>query len=361
MIIDCHMHVFPWLGGACGWESQEAHLDYLQKFMYSAARPQAAAKPDFWTSELDINFRVGKFGRMEWTEDGVEYYRQFMPPSLQKQTASPEFIIVQMEHAGVDMAVLQNCKLYGKLNDYFAECVRKYPDKFVGTGEINEFEADKESEISKLRHIVKDLRFNGLFYEAGRFLEIGQPTGFNDRRFDRFWREVADLGIAVLWNFTSSRNHYMTQMRAFAAWADRFPEIPALVTMGFCVRPFIDNGKVKYPKELFDIFKKPNVFAELAYPIQAGPPRWDYPFPEANELIRQQYEELGGHKLCWGSDMPNVERNCTYRQSLTHLTKYCDFISQKDMELILGGNIARIMKIKTDRSKTPRPKLADVA
>jgi len=360
MIIDSHMHVFPWLGGACGWKSQEAHVDYLKKFMYGAARPQEASKTGYWTSNLDINFRVGEYGRMEWTEDGIDYYRQFMPPGMQEQTASPESILVQMEHAGVDMAVLQNCKLYGKLNDNFAECVSKYPDKFVGTGEINEFEADNEGEILKLRHIVKDLGFNGIFYEAHKFLEIGQPTGFNNRRFDNFWREISDLGIAVLWNFTSSKL-YMEQMRAFAAWADKFPDIPSLVSMGFCVRPFIQNGKVGYPRDLFDIFQKPNVLAEIAYSIQAGPVGWEYPFTEATRLIKRQYEELGAHKLCWGSDMPNVERNCTYRQCLTHLTKHCDFIKPSDMELILGGNIARIMKIKTDIPTTPRPKLADVA
>lgn len=360
MIIDCHMHVFPFLGSACGWDSQEARMDYLQKFMYGAARPVVAAKPGYWDSKLDINFRVGKFGRMEWTEDSVDYYRQFMPPGMQEQTGSPEFIMVQMEHAGIDMAVLQNCKLYGKLNDYFAECVRKYPDKFVGTGEINEFEADKESEILKLRHIVKTLGFNGIFYEAHRFIEIGQPTAFNDKKFDNFWREVSNLGIAVLWNFTSSKL-YMEQMRAFASWADRFPDVQSLVTMGFCVRPFIQNGKVEYPKELFDVFQKPNVLAEIAYSIQSGPVGWEYPFTEASKLIKQQYEELGAHKLCWGSDMPNVERNCTYRQCLAHLTKHCDFIKPSDMELILGGNIARIMKIKTGIPKTPRPKLADIA
>ena len=87
----------------------------------------------------------------------------------------------------------------------------------------------------------------------------------------------------------------------------------------------------------------------------------DYSLEEAKKLIKQQYEELGAHKLCWGSDMPNVERNCTYRQCLTHLTKHCDFIKQADMELILGGNIARIMKIKTNLTPTPRPKLTDVA
>lgn len=360
MIIDCHMHVFPLLGSVGGWETTEKHLDYLQKFMYGSARPEATAKPGFWTSKLDINFRVGKFGRMEWTEDGVDYYRQFMPPSLQEQTASAEFILAQMAHAGVDMAVLQNCKLYGKLNDYFAECVRKYPDKFAGTGEINELEADKESEISKLRHAVKDLGFKGLFYEATRFLEIGQPTAFNDKKFDLFWREVSDSGIAVLWNFTSSKL-YMEQMRAFSAWADRFPDIPSLVSMGFCIRPFQQNGRVEYPKELFDIFKKPNILVEIIYPIQVGPVGWDYPFPPAQELIKQQYEELGGDKLCWGSDMPNVERNCTYKQSLTYLTKYCDFIDRKDMELVLGGNIARILKIKTDIRRTTRAKLADIA
>jgi len=360
MIIDCHMHVFPFLAGASGWESVKSHVDFLQKNLYSVARPQVAAEPGYWTSKLDINFRVGKYGRFEWTENGVDYYRQLMPPSLQEQTAPAEFIMVQMEHAGVDMSVLQNCKLYGKLNDYFAECVRKYPDKFVGTGEINEFEADKESEIKKLRHIVKNLGFNGLFYEAGRFIEISNATGFNDQKFDRFWREVSDLGIAVLWNFTQSKV-YMEQMRAFGDWADRFPEIPSLVSMGFCARPFKQNGRVEYPKELFDVFKKPNVLAELVYPIQAGPVGWEYPFQEANKLIKQQYEELGPQKLCWGSDMPNVERNCTYRQSLTHLTKHCDFIKPEDMELILGGNITRIMKIKTDIPPTLRPKLADVA
>jgi predicted TIM-barrel fold metal-dependent hydrolase len=298
---------------------------------------------------------------MEWTEDGVDYYRQFMPPSLQVQECSPEFILAQMEHAGVDMAVLQNAKLYGKLNSYFADCVRKYPDKFVGTGEINEFKAYTTREIEKLKYIVKELKFNGLFFETQRFPAFNEPAGFfNEKKFDRFWKVVSDLKICVLLNFTSSKKH-IEQMRALGALAEKFPDIPLMVSMGLCVRPYLEGGKVKYPKELFDILKRPNLLVEIVYPIQAGPPGWDYPFPEANQLIRQQYEELGPQKLVWGSDMPNVERNCTYKQSLTHLTKYCDFIKPKDMDLILGGNIARILKIRTDLPKTPRPRLADVA
>ena len=55
------------------------------------------------------------------------------------------------------MSVLQNCKLYGKLNDYFFKAVQKYPDRFIGTGKIDEFKADQLREIEKLRYTVEEL------------------------------------------------------------------------------------------------------------------------------------------------------------------------------------------------------------
>ena len=44
----------------------------------------------------------------------------------------------------------------------------------------------------------------------------------------------------------------------------------------------------------------------------------------------------------WGSDMPNVERFCTYGQSLEYLRRYCDFLPASDMDRILGDNAARL-------------------
>ena len=50
-------------------------------------------------------------------------------------------------------------------------------------------------------------------------------------------------------------------------------------------------------------------------------------------------------KLVWGSDMPNVERFCTYGQSLEYLRRYCDFLPASDMDRILGDNAARLYRI----------------
>ena len=54
------------------------------------------------------------------------------------------------------------------------------------------------------------------------------------------------------------------------------------------------------------------------------------------------YQKLGASKLLWGSDMPNVERSCTYRQTLTYLTRHCDFIPAADLDLIVGGNASAL-------------------
>ena len=47
----------------------------------------------------------------------------------------------------------------------------------------------------------------------------------------------------------------------------------------------------------------------------------------------------------WGSDMPNVERYCTYRQSLTYVSDYCDFISGEDRDKIFRRNTLSLLGV----------------
>ena len=85
------------------------------------------------------------------------------------------------------------------------------------------------------------------------------------------------------------------------------------------------------------LLREPNVTLELLFPLLYGA-SWEYPYAEARPIIQELYQKLGASKLLWGSDMPNVERSCTYRQSLTYLTRYCEFITARDMDQIVGEN-----------------------
>jgi predicted TIM-barrel fold metal-dependent hydrolase len=357
MIIDMHAHVFPHLGGACGYKSVSEHLAYQRATLYKPQHPRvdSGVSPEL----KDINFRVGKFGRFEWTEDGVDYYRQFNPPSLEDQTASPEFMLAQMDHAGVDRAVLQNSPFYGELNNYFAECVKKYPDKFIGLVKINELKAYKKSEILKLRHAVNELKLEGIYFTARAFFSPGISGKYIDKKFDLFWQEVSNLGISVHWGLVTSKEsaeEFLEEVRVLDVWGEKFPDIPSVITHGFFpIKPFMRNDEIVIPKEFLKLFKHRNISAEILYSVIAGPLGWDYPYPQAQKIIKNLYEEIGAEQLVWGTDMPVLECNCTYRQSLTYLRDYCDFISPKDMDLILGGNAIRMLKIEMGGPKTIRP------
>jgi hypothetical protein len=41
--------------------------------------------------------------------------------------------------------------------------------------------------------------------------------------------------------------------------------------------------------------------------------------------------------------MPNVERFCTYRQSLDYVRRYCAFLSAAEKNAVLGGNAAQLL------------------
>jgi predicted TIM-barrel fold metal-dependent hydrolase len=54
--------------------------------------------------------------------------------------------------------------------------------------------------------------------------------------------------------------------------------------------------------------------------------------------IRQLLEAYGPDRFAWGSDMPNVERYCTYRQALAYVWEHADFLGPAERRKIFRDN-----------------------
>ena len=54
-------------------------------------------------------------------------------------------------------------------------------------------------------------------------------------------------------------------------------------------------------------------------------------------------ERLGAERLMWGTDIPMVMRYWTYRQNITFIRDYCDFLTSEEMDAILGGTTKRLL------------------
>jgi predicted TIM-barrel fold metal-dependent hydrolase len=366
MIIDSHVHTFPYMGSAAGFPSTEARLARLQAGVYRSINPHRrrsdhtpVTKQTLWNGKdlgpagnTDVNFRVAKYGCFEWTADGEDLYIQYFAPSLMDQISSAEYMVAEMDYAGVDIGILQNHGTYGILNDFFADCVRQYPDRYIASAGIPEAEAHTDEQISELRRCAEQLGHKSLFYQVGGFWETGYRDHLDDAKFNPFWEEVRRLGLVVFWDPafgpTPTVEDYNEQLKRMLTVMERYPGMPGIIPQAFPIGPYAPNGRYELPDIYFELAKHPDFTFEVCYPISYAR-KWEYPYRETWPLLHQLYDWFGPERLIWGSDMPNVNRFCSYRQSYEYV-KGCDFLSPADLDLFLGGNLARLFKIDTASS-----------
>ena len=118
-----------------------------------------------------------------------------------------------------------------------------------------------------------------------------------------------------------------------------------VLVMGPPVAHFGGAGGWDFPPEVLAAYKRDNLLIEIMFPITWGGV-WEYPYPEAQKLIHGMRDLFGTDKLLWGSDMPNVERFCTYRQSLDYVRKHCQFLTASEKDAVLGGNAERLFNLR---------------
>jgi predicted TIM-barrel fold metal-dependent hydrolase len=361
MIIDCHAHVFEHWQGACGHPSAAIHLKYLQKVV---TRPAARAyrardgkqiKPTMlfrpgdntWAGLTDVNFRVGRFGQLAFTYEGEDHYVQYMPVGMQEMVCSPEFMVAQMIEAGVDHCVLQAGGGYGAMNNYNAFAQNAHPSRFTGLLNVDEAMADRPEQMAEVDRAVNQLGLKGLYY-AHEMSRHGYARNVDHADFAPFWDKIAGYKLPVLIELSSTPDYdkasYMGNLLALDRLLQRHRRQRFLFVMGPSVGHFAPKGKWEIPDEAMTVFRRDNLQMEIMFPITWGGV-WDYPYPEAQELIRGMRDMFGAAKLLWGSDMPNVERFCTYRQCVDYVRRHCAFLSAKEKELILGGNAAEMLGI----------------
>jgi predicted TIM-barrel fold metal-dependent hydrolase len=361
MIVDCHAHVIQNWVGACGHPTRDIHSKYQQRALaHTIARTfrakdgapadlKALLDPDdpSWNGLGDVAFRVGRFGQLEFTVDGEDYYIQYMPVGMQNLEAPPELMLAQMTNAGVDHAVLQAGGSYGAMTNYNAFAQLQYPDKFTALMHVDEAMAATPEALTQIERAI-GLGIKGIYYNYESFARHGFSWEMDDARLDPFWDKLRANNIVFCAEINAAPRYdkagYLHNMAALGRVLERFNGLQCHIAMGLPVPFFAVGDRWNLPGSLETLLRRDGVYSEIMFPITWGG-RWEYPYREAHPLIRDSYRRFGADKLLWGSDMPNVERFCTYSQSLEYLRRYCDFLPASEMDKVLGGNAARLYRI----------------
>ena len=356
-VIDAHSHIFRRFATGSGAASAALTLKlwqyHLRDFTDFWRKDDGARvkEPllDFPSDDInampDLNFRFGRYGQAELTVDGVDYVMQFYPPALENLEATPERMIAEMEVAGVDRGILQSDHVYGaNINEYYAEAMRRYPDRFIALAQVRETEAHQAEELASLERAVTELGCAGLYFSVELFALQGYVDRVDDAKFEPLWQLVRRLGIPIFWYIDARKQDrvagFKERVGELSRWADAHDDIPSVITHGLVPAAIIHE--IGIPEEVVSLLQRPHMNAEIL--MQAKWP--EYPYDEGQEMLKRLCDRVGVEKLMWGSDMPYSGGFwCTYKQSVDYIRLHCDFLTTAEKNLILGGNAARMFDI----------------
>ena len=366
MIIDAHAYCFPPLGEANGFPTVAEHLQYLQREMADHHQPvwrvrdrarvgdnTMLASPDDATLAglKNVDFRSGGYGRFVWTVDGDDYAKQYLPPYLVDSSHPAETLIAQMDYVGIDRSVLHVNPIMGLLNDYVADCVQRFPNRLLGLASVKEWEieTDPEGQVNEIERAYSN-GLHALQFIVNTRFRNGIDKSWNDNQCRPFWDGVALLGRPVLFTIVppcpkNTLTDYLAQLSLWREWLERYPEVPAALTHGFPWGMFLEGNRLNLPPAVFEPFEASSAKLQLLLHISLGGV-FDYPYTEFQSVVGQLVEKLGSERLMWGTDMPNVERFCNYRQTLDTFRVHCaGVIDDRDLENILGRTAADFFTI----------------
>ncbi|MEW6752508.1 MAG: amidohydrolase family protein [Candidatus Latescibacterota bacterium] len=243
-------------------------------------------------------------------------------------------LLWEMDRAGVERAVVVCARIDHNPgnNDYVADCVRAHPDRLVQFADV-------------------DCSWTATYHRAGAAQRLQEAAeryslkGYTHYLKDDVEWFAGEEGLAFF--ATTARLGLIASLALGPRWqpalrelARRFPSVPFLCH-------HMAGARADDPATVEEVLRSagvPNIHVKLSGFHYVSRVAWDYPYPDCLPVVRQLYEGFGPQRLCWGSDYPVVRFSMTYRQALEAFRTHCPFVPPAHRDLILGGNLARLLE-----------------
>lgn len=242
--------------------------------------------------------------------------RQMLPPYMTDGQNTAERFLSNMDYAQVSAAVITQEFIDGLQNSYLLQVQQQYPDRFFCFGMP---ELRKPGFCDEAKNLI-DKGFRGIKVPAARL-----PWQFLNPEMMQMMRMMEQRGI-ILGIELQDGDAQVAQME------DIISECPRLkIAIGHF-------GMVTRPNWMSQIrlARHKNVF------VESGGITWlfndeFYPFPSAIKAIKEAADEVGWHKLMWGSDYPRTITAITYKMSYDFVTKSKE-LTNDEKQLFLCDN-----------------------
>lgn len=239
-----------------------------------------------------------------------------------------EQLLKDMEAAGVDKIIQVTPSSLGFDNRYALEGAARHPDRIRVFGR---FDPSLPDLPGRLRAYIAQPYMIGV-----RFTLFGpHGTWLEDGTLEPFWTEAEKLDIPVA-------VYAAYQPKALAEVGRRHPGLRLLIDH-FTLRHSNRRPVFEHWPDVLAMADVPNIYVKASY-LPEGTSE-SYPFPKAQEYLKQAHDRFGPDRMLWGSNYPPTLRVCSYQESLDFIRVAADFIPPADREKILGGTALKVLRL----------------
>lgn len=232
----------------------------------------------------------------------------------------PEDVLEEMDRVGVDRCILVPPSWEGERNDLAIAASERYPDRFAVIARVP-LDSGDEKGPAALREVY---RHPAVLGARAVFIRSTEQL-FADGRADWFFQTAAEQRMPIL-VYAPGQQHLVAKV------AERHPELPITIChLGLDTK--IRDQEIEQPiADVLKLAAYPNVAVKVSsLPSFVTDP---YPFKSLHGHIQRVVDEFGPQRCFWGSDLSRL--SCDYAELKSLFLEELDFLSDADLELIMG-------------------------
>jgi predicted TIM-barrel fold metal-dependent hydrolase len=232
-------------------------------------------------------------------------------------------MLVEMDAAGVDRAIIVPPTWVGENNATALEAAAAHPTRFAVMGRFDLGAPDARDQLQGWLGQPHMLGIR-LTFQISPFREM-----LDDGSLDWFWAACERQGIPL-----------MLLLPGLAAKAHpiaaRHPGLPIIIDHMACLLQAKGAEAFTAIDDLVALAAHANVYVKTSSaPCFSNDP---YPFRDIYPYLRRIYDAFGGRRLIWGADLTRL--TSSYTDCLRHFQEGLDFLTAEDREWVLGGTAA---------------------
>jgi len=274
------------------------------------------------------------YGKVALNEEVI----QFMPPEWADCTCRYEVLEAYEGLLGFDKAVILQTPCYGEQYDYINAIMAKHPGKYATVGIPNPQDETSYKETAKL--CLGDYKYKGLKFEAP---DIPYDMVAKENAF--VYDEILKYDAYFVFDLGWGDGPHDFPIEDLLTVAKRYPKLKIIL-------PHLGISRLWDPKEHknYESLKKTlsilehneNCWFDLSGIPMMVEAFDEYPYPTIAKVLKTVKAEGAIDRVMWGTDMPTVLKTSTYLQNLTMVTKHCEFLTDDEMENILGKTADKV-------------------